>query len=46
MISTILAQLSTGSGKYESGSAVTDTGYDLASAFFMVVAQFFSSFGS
>lgn len=46
MISTILSGLSTGSALYESGSVVTDTGYDLASAFFRVVAQFFSSFGS
>ena len=34
MISTILSQLSTGSSLYESGSAVADTGYDVASSLF------------
>lgn len=46
MISTILMQLSTGSGNYESGSAAADSAYDFASSFFAAVAGFVGSIGS
>lgn len=46
MISTILNQLGTGSGLYDSGSAVADSAYDIASGLFMTAAQLLGNIGS